>query len=115
MSDSCSSTFAKPHRSGAVAGACQHRRGHVEADDATGATDHLRGDEHVRPGAAAEVEDGPPRLDAAERERVCDAREALDGRVGHVRQLGLRVGEILGPGSAGRKDEVFLGPVETSV
>jgi hypothetical protein len=109
MSDSCSSTPVSPHRFGALARPREHRRGHVDADDAPLGTDHLRGDEQVRPGAAAEVEDRPAGLDAAERERVRDAGEALDGRVGHLRQLGLRVVEVLGPGSPGREDEVLLG------
>jgi hypothetical protein len=66
----------------------------------------LRGDEQVGAGAAAEIEDDRSRFDASERPRVGDAREALDGRVGNVGELGSRVVEFFGPGAAGRKDEV---------
>jgi hypothetical protein len=102
----CSSTLARPVASGAGAGAFEHRGSHVDTDDAAVGARHLRGDEQVGAGAAAEIEDDRSRFDASERPRVGDAREALDGRVGNVGELGSRVVEFFGPGAAGREDEV---------
>ena len=55
----------------------------------------------------AEIEHRRARLDPSQRMRVRDAREAVDARVGHVRQLRLRIVEILCPAAPGREDEVL--------
>jgi hypothetical protein len=99
---------AKAHGVGARACALQHRRCHVDADDTPGGSGHLRGDQQVRAGAAAEVQNHRPGLDAAERPVIGDAGEALHGGVGHVRELWLGVAEVLRPGAPGGEDELLL-------
>ena len=69
---------------------------------------HLRGDQQVGAGAAAEVEHDRAGLDAAEQPVVGDAGEALDGRVGDARELGLGVAELLRPRAAGGEDELLV-------
>ena len=86
----------------------QHLRRHVDAGDVALLTDHLRGNERVGPRPAAEIEHALAACEPAERERIRNARERLDGVLRNVRELG-RIVEILGPGATGRKDEVLVG------
>ena len=71
-----------------------------------GGSGHLRGDEQVGPGTAAEVEHDGAGVDAAEDPGVGDAGEAVHGLIGNSRQLLLRVLQLLRPGAAGGEDEV---------
>src|SRR5207253_9050210 len=85
----------------------EHLRRHVDADDAARVADHLRRDERVGAGAAAEVEHTLTGSKPPDRERIGDPGERLRGRLGNVREL-LRIAEVLSPGTAGREDEVAL-------
>ena len=86
----------------------EHLRRHVDAGDVALLTDHLRGNERVSPRPVAEIEHALARCEPAERERIRNARERLDGALRNVRELG-RIVEILGPGATDRKDEVLVG------
>ena len=70
--------------------------------------DHLRGDEQVGAGAAAEVEHNLAWLDAPELPVVRDTGEALDTRLGHAGELRFGIAELLGPGAPGGEDEVLV-------
>jgi hypothetical protein len=82
MSESSSSTLARP-----IASALSRARASIVVVMSTpmarpAGADHLRGSQQVRPGGAAEVYDRHAGVDVAQRERVGDAGEALDGLVG---------------------------------
>ena len=72
-------------------------------------TDHLGRDQQVGARATAEVENGRSLVDATEHVRVRDPGEALHGRLGDVRELGLWIAEVFGPRTPGGEDEVLRG------
>ena len=99
---------ARAHLRGRRPGLRQHLRRHVDPGHAPSGADHLRGDERVGAGAAAEVEHALARRKGSVLPGVRHAGERLDGGVGYGGQLG-RIAQVLGPGPAGREDEVLLG------
>ena len=90
----------------------EHLGGHVDTDDGAGRGDGVRGDERVEAGARTDVDDPFAGFECADRERVADAGERLDGHVGErVDDFGV-VAEFGGEATAGV--EVVLGVGSTA-
>jgi hypothetical protein len=106
---------AQAQLSGSGLGFADHLGRHVNAGHVTCGADLADGDERVEAGPAANVEDLLPGPQRAQRERVADAREGLDGAAGKRVDDGAGIAEELGYPRPVRKSKAVPGERDVAV
>src|SRR5258708_27218709 len=79
----------------------EHRRGHIDSDDLSVWTDHLRGDQTIDASTTADIDDPLTRLELADAKGVARTSERRDRSFGKTFQPVIVVAKHAGEGTAG--------------